>query len=101
MNVPLHRFVKLLDLRAVPADQHRCQIMLDHRHNGMAALAAGIAIANAFCAISQGDGDRDQLEKCVVTMFGIDQNFCQRDLKQPRLNTRYVDQERTRLLPEC
>ena len=84
MDVPLHLVVEILDRAGVPAGQHRCKVMPDHRNDGVPTLATGIGVAGPLAAIVQRDRRCDQLEMRVIAVLGVHQHLGQRHVEQSR-----------------
>ncbi len=60
--------------------------MLDHRHDRVAALAAGVGVARALQAIGACDRGGDELEVRVLAMHRVAQHLGQRHVVQAGLD---------------
>ena len=81
MHMPLHRIMQRLDLPRLLPDQEGCKVVLDHRRNGMASLAAGIGISRALGTVFQPHRGGDQLEMRVISVLCVAQDLVQRHLE--------------------
>ena len=65
----------------------RCQVMTDHRGDRFAAAPAGIRVAGSVCTVIHPDGRRDQFEMGMVAVFGVRENFLERNLEMSGVDT--------------
>ncbi len=87
MDMPLHVVAERVDILVVCTGKMRCQVMTDHRGDRFAAAPAGIRVAGSVCTVIHPDGRRDQFEMGMVAVFGVRENFLERNLEMSGVDT--------------
>ena len=87
MDMPLHVVIKRFDILAVYTNKMRCQVMTDHSGDRFAAAPAGIRVAGSVRTVAQPDCRRDQFEMGMVAVFGVRENFLERNLEMSGVGT--------------
>ena len=83
MDVPLHGVIGRINIFCVMSHEKRFQVVPDHRQYRGAAAPACLRIAGAVPAVGQSDRGGNQLEMRMVAVFGVGEDFFQRNAKEP------------------
>ncbi len=77
VDVPLHCIVDIVDVRGITSNQEGRQVMPDQGQNRGAATATSIGVTGPLATICKTHRGGNQLKIIMISVLGIDENFCQ------------------------